>query len=168
MKPPSGPFAIRAALARPAPPAPRPEAGAGGRLLRRQGGQSQPPDFGSLAGEGEAGHMAGGEEKGGIGEFCTAGGRKKNIKGKKKKTLVKSQRAPNFVNEPPPSAPPGRWVTVWGYGRGDGAGNELAASSCPLCAPERGQGTQSSTEGCEAARSRRQRARGAEPHRSAL
>lgn len=96
MKPPSGPFAIRAALARPAPPAPRPEAGAGGRLLRRQGGQSQPPDFGSLAGEGEAGHMAGGEEKGGIGEFCTAGEGKKNIKGEKKKNFGEKSEGSQF------------------------------------------------------------------------
>lgn len=92
MKPPSGPFRIRAALARPAPPAPRPEAGApaGGSYAGRGASlclQISP----ALQGRGEVSHMAGARgRKGGRGEFCTAGG--ENKKKKKLKNPTKQQK----------------------------------------------------------------------------
>lgn len=103
MKPPSGPFRIRVVLARPAPPAPRPEAGApaGGSYAGRGASfclQISP----ALQGRGEVSHMAGARgREGGSGEFCTEG-RKHNNKKKKqpKKTYMKTPSAPNFLNEP--------------------------------------------------------------------
>lgn len=77
MKPPLRPLQNKSRPGSPGAPSPAAGGGrAGGRLLRRQGGQSLPPDFTSLAGEGEVSHMAGareGEERGKAKTFALQG-----------------------------------------------------------------------------------------------